>query len=73
MGKRYNEWRYKVNCTKRTRIDKKCNRYQKKCQSYEERIIELTTEDRQEKAWQEKYIKSKAYMAIVIGTGKRRT
>lgn len=67
--KRYNEWRYRANLEKKRKIEKRCNKYQKKCQDYEERIIELATEDGKEKAWQEKYIKSKAYMAIIIGTG----
>lgn len=67
--KRYNEWRYKANLKKKRNIEKRCDKYQKRCQDYEDKIIELKTEDGQEKAWQEKYIKSKAYMAIIIGTG----
>lgn len=65
--KKYIEWRYKVNVNKRQKIDKKCSKYQKKYQFYEEKTVELSTEEGQEKAWQEKYIKSKAYTAVIIG------
>lgn len=64
---RYNEWRYKVNITKREKITQKCRKYSEKCKEYEQQVLELETESGQEKAWQEKYIKSKAYMAIGLG------
>lgn len=54
----------------RKKYEKNKNKYEKYlkiCDDYEVQQKELETEEGQEKAWQERYIKSKAYAAIVVG------
>lgn len=62
---------YKQKCLayekQQEKIKKKYNKVSKKCKDREVQLLELETEAGQEKAWQEKYIKSKAYMAIFFG------
>ena len=49
------------------KVHSKYKKYSKKCQERAKELAELETEYGKERAWQEKYIKYKAYWAICIG------
>ncbi|MEQ3315302.1 hypothetical protein [Enterocloster clostridioformis] len=63
----FNKWRCRVYKRKHDKAQQKYSKYAEKCKNRELQIQELETETGQEKAWQERYIKSKAYMSIVLG------
>lgn len=65
--KHYYSWQCKHLKKRQKRLEKRYGKYQAKCDARECELIELETESGREKAWQEKYIKSKAYGAIIVG------
>ena len=67
IKEKFTRWRLSANKRKAEKKIKKYEEWKIKCQDIEDEQLELKTEYGREKAWQERYIKSKAYIAIVIG------
>ncbi len=60
-------WKMQFYERKAKKIHNKYKKYAQRCETREKELDELETEYGKERAWQEKYIKSKAYWAICIG------